>query len=327
MFCFSSPPLIFLYYNTNMKLIIQIPCYNEESTLAITLSELPKEIDGIDEIQILIIDDGSTDNTLDVAKQNGVDNFVILPNNLGLAKAFSAGLAKSLELGADIIVNTDADNQYCAKDIEKLVKPILQKQADIVIGARPIEKIKHFSIVKKALQKLGSYVMRLVSSTKIADATSGFRAFSKNAALQINVFDNYTYTLETIIQAKAKGLEIISVPINVNGELRESRLIKNVFDYIKRSTFTMIRMFIVYRPFRFFALIGTLFLVPGILLGLRFLYFYFNNSGSGHIQSLIFSAVLILTGVQVGLIAVLADLQSVNRKLLEDIQTRIKTIY
>ncbi len=307
-----------------MKLIIQIPCYNEESTLAITLSELPKEIDGIDEIQILIIDDGSTDNTLDVAKQNGVDNFVILPNNLGLAKAFSAGLAKSLELGADIIVNTDADNQYCAKDIEKLVKPILQKQADIVIGARPIEKIKHFSIVKKALQKLGSYVMRLVSSTKIADATSGFRAFSKNAALQINVFDNYTYTLETIIQAKAKGLEIISVPINVNGELRESRLIKNVFDYIKRSTFTMIRMFIVYRPFRFFALIGTLFLVPGILLGLRFLYFYFNNSGSGHIQSLIFSAVLILTGVQVGLIAVLADLQSVNRKLLEDIQTRIK---
>jgi len=310
-----------------MKLIIQIPCYNEESTLAITLSELPKEIDGIDEIQILIIDDGSTDNTLDVAKQNGVDNFVILPNNLGLAKAFSAGLAKSLELGADIIVNTDADNQYCAKDIEKLVKPILQKQADIVIGARQIEKIKHFSIVKKALQKLGSYVMRLVSSTKIADATSGFRAFSKNAALQINVFDNYTYTLETIIQAKAKGLEIISVPINVNGELRESRLIKNVFDYIKRSTFTMIRMFIVYRPFRFFALIGTLFLVPGILLGLRFLYFYFNNSGSGHIQSLIFSAVLILTGVQVGLIAVLADLQSVNRKLLEDIQTRIKTIY
>ena len=310
-----------------MKLIIQIPCYNEESTLAITLSELPKEIDGIDEIQVLIIDDGSTDKTIDVARQNGVNNFVILPNNLGLAKAFSAGLAKSLELGADIIVNTDADNQYCAKDIEKLVQPILQKHADIVIGARPIAKIQHFSFIKKALQKLGSYVMRLVSSTKIADATSGFRAFSKDAALRINVFDNYTYTLETIIQAKAKGLEIISVPINVNGELRESRLIKNVFDYIRRSTFTMIRMFIVYRPFRFFALIGALFLVPGILLGARFLYFYLSNSGSGHVQSLILSAVLILTGVQVGLIAVLADLQSVNRKLLEDIQTRIKTIY
>ena len=314
----------FFDYNTNMKLLIQIPCYNEESTLATTLLALPKHIDGIDEIQILIIDDGSTDKTIEVAKQNGVENFVIFPNNLGLAKAFSMGLAKSLELGADIIVNTDADNQYCADDIEKLVRPIIKETADIVIGARPIENIKHFSFVKKALQKLGSWVMRLVSSTKIADATSGFRAFSRDAALQINVFDNYTYTLETIIQAKAKGLEIISVPIGVNKELRESRLIKNVFDYIKRSTFTMIRMFIVYRPFRFFAIIGCLFLFPGILLGARFLYYYINHLGSGHIQSLILSAVLILTGVQVGLIAVLADLLSINRKLLEDIQTRLK---
>lgn len=309
-----------------MKLIIQIPCYNEESTLALTLSELPKEIDGIDEIQILIIDDGSTDNTLEIARKNGVENFVILPNNIGLAKAFVAGLSKSLELGADIIVNTDADNQYCADDIKKLVKPILENRADIVIGARPIENIQHFSLIKKSLQKLGSYVMRLVSSTKIADATSGFRAFSKNAALQINVFDNYTYTLETIIQAKAKGLEIISVPVRVNAELRESRLIKNIFDYIRRSIFTMIRMFIVYRPFRFFALIGTLFLIPGILLGMRFMYFYLNHHGSGHIQSLILSAVFILTGVQVGLMAVLADLQSVNRKLLEDVQTRLKRV-
>jgi len=307
-----------------MKLIIQIPCYNEESTLATTLLALPKHIDGIDEIQILVIDDGSSDKTVEVAKQQGVENFVIFPNNLGLAKAFSAGLAKSLKLGADIIVNTDADNQYCADDIVKLVTPIINNKADIVIGARPIENIKHFSTIKKALQKLGSGVMRLVSSTKIADATSGFRAFSRDAALQINVFDNYTYTLETIIQAKAKGLDIISVPIRVNGELRESRLIKNIFDYIKRSTFTMIRMFIVYRPFRFFAIIGSLFLIPGILLGMRFLYYYINHSGSGHIQSLILSAVLTLTGVQVGLIAVLADLLSMNRKLLEDIQTRLK---
>jgi len=307
-----------------MKLIIQIPCYNEESTLATTLLALPKHIDGIDEIQILVIDDGSSDKTVEVAKQQGVENFVIFPNNLGLAKAFSAGLAKSLKLGADIIVNTDADNQYCADDIVKLVTPIINNKADIVIGARPIENIKHFSTIKKALQKLGSGVMRLVSSTKIADATSGFRAFSRDAALQINVFDNYTYTLETIIQAKAKGLDIISVPIRVNGELRESRLIKNIFDYIKRSTFTMIRMFIVYRPFRFFAIIGCLFLFPGILLGARFLYYYINHLGSGHIQSLILSAVLILTGVQVGLIAVLADLLSINRKLLEDIQTRLK---
>lgn len=309
-----------------MRLVIQIPCYNEEDTLKLTLSELPKKIDGIDEIQVLVIDDGSTDNTINVAKNNGVENFVILPKNVGLAKAFAVGLAKAIELGADIIVNTDADNQYCAQDIEKLVKPILEHQADIVVGARPIEKIEQFSFVKKGLQKLGSYVMRLVSSTKIADATSGFRAFSRNAALQMNVFDNYTYTLETIIQARAKSLNIISVPIRVNKELRKSRLIKNIFDYIRRSIFTMIRMFIVYRPFRFFAIIGCLFLIPGVFLGTRFLYFYFTASGSGHIQSLILAAILTLTGVQISLIAVLADLLSVNRKLIEDVQTRLKKL-
>lgn len=307
-----------------MKLVIQIPCLNEEATLTQTLSELPKTIEGIDEIEILIIDDGSVDKTMEVAGQNGVKNFVSFQTNLGLAKAFSAGLRKALQMGADIIVNTDADNQYCASDIAKLIEPILKNQADIVIGARPIENIQHFSCIKKILQKCGSYVMRLVSSTEIADATSGFRAFSREAALQINVFDNYTYTLETIIQAKAKGFEIISVPINVNPELRKSRLIKNVFDYIRRSVFTMLRMFIVYRPFRFFALIGLMFLVPGFFVGVRFLYFYHFGSGSGHVQSLILSAVLILAGVQIGLIAVLADLLSVNRKLLEDIQTRLK---
>lgn len=309
-----------------MKLIIQIPCYNEEKTLAIALSALPKKIDGIDEIQILIIDDGSRDKTIEVAKQHGINDLVILPNNVGLAKAFISGLAESLRLGADIIVNTDADNQYCADDIEKLVKPIIEAQADIVIGARPIEDIQHFSLIKKLLQKLGSRVMRLVSSTTVPDATSGFRAFSREAAFKINIFDNYTYTLETIIQAKAKGLEIVSIPVRVNKELRKSRLIKNNFDYIKRSIFTMMRMFIVYRPFRFFAFIGCLFLIPGILLGLRFLYFYLNHGGAGHVQSLILAAVLIITGVQVGLIAVLADLQSINRKLLEDIQTKIRKI-
>lgn len=307
-----------------MKLVIQIPCYNEEATLGQTLLELPKTIEGIDEIEILVIDDGSVDKTVEVARQHGVTDFVIQPANLGLARAFSSGLRKALQMGADIIVNTDADNQYCAADIVKLVEPILKKQADIVIGARPIEEIQHFSYIKKLLQKFGSHVMRLVSSTEIADATSGFRAFSRDAALQINVFDNYTYTLETIIQAKAKGFELLSVPISVNPELRKSKLIKNVFDYIKRSVFTMLRMFIVYRPFRFFAFIGLLFLVPGLLVGLRFLYYYVYGSGSGHVQSLILSAVLTLTGVQIGLIAVLADLQSVNRKLLEDIQTRLK---
>lgn len=307
-----------------MKLVIQIPCYNEEKTLAVALNALPKKIEGVDEILVLIIDDGSTDKTQEVARQCGVGNFAIHQKNLGLAKAFLSGISKSLALGADIIVNTDADNQYCADDIEKIVRLIIEARADIVIGARPIESIAHFSLIKKMLQKLGSHVMRLVSSADIADATSGFRAFSRNAALQINVFDNYTYTLETIIQAKAKGLEIISVPIRVNPDLRKSKLVKNNFDYIRRSIFTMLRMFIVYRPFRFFAFISLLFLIPGFLLGARFLYFYLSHHGAGHIQSLILSAILIITGVQISLMAVFADLQSVNRKLLEDIQTRLK---
>ena len=307
-----------------MKLVIQIPCYNEEKALPITLKDLPKKIEGIDEIEVLIIDDGSKDNTVEVAKSLGVKHVVNMPHNCGLAKAFVAGLQKSLEIGADIIVNTDADNQYCANDIEKLVKPILAGDADIVIGTRPVSKIEHFSPLKKLLQKLGSCVMRLISSTEVEDAPSGFRAFSRNSALQLNVFDNYTYTLETIIQARAKGLILKCVPINVNADLRKSKLVKNMFDYIIRSVFTMIRMFIIYRPFRFFAIIAGLFLTLGTILGLRFLYYYVFSSGNGHIQSLILSAILIITGVQIAVIAVLSELMSINRKLLEDIQKRIK---
>ncbi len=307
-----------------MKLVIQIPCYNEEKALPITLKDLPKKIEGIDEIEVLIIDDGSKDNTVEVAKSLGVKHVVNMPHNCGLAKAFVAGLQKSLEIGADIIVNTDADNQYCANDIEKLVKPILAGDADIVIGTRPVSKIEHFSPLKKLLQKLGSCVMRLISSTEVEDAPSGFRAFSRNSALQLNVFDNYTYTLETIIQARAKGLILKCVPINVNADLRKSKLVKSMFDYIIRSVFTMIRMFIIYRPFRFFAIIAGLFLTLGTILGLRFLYYYVFSSGNGHIQSLILSAILIITGVQIAVIAVLSELMSINRKLLEDIQKRIK---
>ena len=307
-----------------MKLVIQIPCYNEEKALPITLTDLPKKIEGIDEIEVLIIDDGSKDNTVEVAKSLGVKHVVNMPHNCGLAKAFVAGLQKSLEIGADIIVNTDADNQYCANDIEKLVKPILAGDADIVIGTRPVSKIEHFSPLKKLLQKLGSCVMRLISSTEVEDAPSGFRAFSRNSALQLNVFDNYTYTLETIIQARAKGLILKCVPINVNADLRKSKLVKSMFDYIIRSVFTMIRMFIIYRPFRFFAIIAGLFLTLGTILGLRFLYYYVFSSGNGHIQSLILSAILIITGVQIAVIAVLSELMSINRKLLEDIQKRIK---
>ena len=307
-----------------MKLVIQIPCYNEESSLPVTLKALPEKIEGIDEIEVLIIDDGSNDKTIDVAKELGVENFVVMPHNSGLAKAFIAGINKSLSLGADIIVNTDADNQYCADDIEKLVKPILSGDADIVIGSRPVSEIDHFSPLKKFLQKLGSMVMRLISSTDVEDAPSGFRAFSRNAAIQLNVFDSYTYTLDTIIQAKAKGLVLKCVPIRVNPDLRKSKLVKNMFDYIRRSIFTMIRMFIIYRPFRFFAILAGMFLLLGILIGLRFLWFYIFESGIGHIQSLILSAILIITGVQVGVIAVLSELLSINRKLLEDIQKRLK---
>lgn len=307
-----------------MKLIIQIPCYNEENSLPITLKALPKQIDGIDEIEILVIDDGSTDKTVEVAKANGVQHIVSMPHNCGLAKAFVAGINGALAQGADIIVNTDADNQYCADDIEKLIRPILKKEADIVIGTRPVSNISHFSLLKKALQKLGSWVMRRVSSTQVEDAPSGFRAFSRAAALQINIFDNYTYTLETIIQARAKGLQLVCVPVNVNPDLRESKLVKNMFDYIRRSVFTMLRMFIIYRPFRFFAILASLFFTVGFLVGLRFLYFYLFSNGAGHIQSLILAAILIITSVQIGVIAILSELFCINRKLLEDIQRRIK---
>ena len=294
--------------------------------MPVTLGALPESIEGIDEIEILIINDGSTDRTVDVAKSLGVKSFANMPHNCGLAKAFVAGLHKALEMGADIIVNTDADNQYCADDIEKLVKPILSGEADIVIGARPVTSIEHFSPLKKFLQKLGSSVMRLVSSTEVEDAPSGFRAFSRNAALQMNVFDNYTYTMETIIQAKAKGLVLKSVPVRVNADLRKSKLVKNMFDYIVRSVFTMLRMFLIYRPFRFFAIIAGIFLLLGTILGLRFLYYYIFTSGSGHIQSLILSAILIITGVQIAVIAVMSELFSINRKLLEDIQRRLKDL-
>lgn len=307
-----------------MKLVIQIPCYNEEKSLPVTLADLPKHINGVDEIEVLIINDGSTDKTVQTAKEHGIKHIVEMPHNCGLAKAFVAGINSSLALGADIIVNTDADNQYCASDIEKLIQPILNSEADIVIGSRPVSQIEHFSPLKKLLQRLGSCVMRMVSSTSVEDAPSGFRAFSRNAALQLNVFDNYTYTLETIIQARAKGLQLVCVPISVNPDLRESKLVKNMFDYIRRSVYTMLRMFIIYRPFRFFSILAGLFLFIGMLIGARFLWYYMGGNGTGHIQSLILSAILIITGVQVGVIGVLSELLAINRKLLEDIQRRLK---
>lgn len=307
------------------KLIIQIPCYNEEETLLTTLNDLPKKIEGIDSIEVLVINDGSTDKSEEIARDWGAKVLNIKPNK-GLANAFRSGLQEALSLGADIIVNTDADNQYCAKDIEKLVLPIIENEADIVIGARDILNIKEFSLLKKVLQKLGSSVLRLLSTTSVKDAPSGFRAFSKDAALRLNVFDNYTYTMETLIQAGAKGMKIKSVPISVNEKLRDSRLVKNIFDYIFKSTKTTLRMFVVYRPFRFFIFLSLLFGIVGSILIIRFLNFYFNGDGNGHIQSLIFASIFLITSVQLAIIAIIGDLLSINRKLLEDIQTRIKKI-
>ena len=303
------------------KLIIQIPCYNEEEQIGKTLGDLPKELAGIDEIEILVINDGSTDNSAETARSCGASVIDIKPNK-GLANAFRSGLAESLKRGADIIVNTDADNQYCADDIKKLIQPIIDGNADIVIGARNIEAIKEFSLIKKILQKVGSAVLRLLSSAPVSDAPSGFRAFSKQAAIKLNVFDNYTYTMETILQANAKDLKIVSVPIRVNPKLRESKLVKNIFDYVLKSMKTTIRMFIVYRPFRFFISLAGLSGLLGIMLVIRFIYFYLQGNGNGHVQSLIFASVFLISAIQLGIIAILGDLLSINRKLLEDIQTR-----
>ena len=294
--------------------------------LPVTLSQLPKQIDGIDEIEVLISDDGSTDRTIEIAKEYGVNHIVTTTHHRGLARTFMAGIQKALAEGADIIVNTDADNQYCADDIEKLVRPIIEKRADIVIGARPIKDISNFSQFKKFLQFFGSKVVRLISSTATEDAPSGFRAFSKDAALSLNVFDNYTYTIETVIQSKTKGLHILSVPIRINNYYRKSRLVKNIFQYIQKNSFTILRMFIIYRPFRFFAFIGGTIFIVGLALLARFIFLYILDEGNGHVQSLVISSMLVITGFQVGIFGVLADLLAINRKLIEDVQVRIKKL-
>lgn len=307
------------------KLIIQIPCYNEGANLLNTLNDLPKSVNGVDEIQVLVINDGSIDNSAQIAKDWGAE-VLDIKTNKGLANAFRSGLQECLRLGADIIVNTDADNQYNASDIEKLVEPILKGESDISIGARNISEIKEFSPIKKLLQKFGSSVLRLLSTTKVDDAPSGFRAFSKQAALNINVFDNYTYTMETLIQAGAKGLRVCSVPIRVNPQTRKSKLVKNIFDYVIKSAKTTIRMFIVYRPFRFFASFAGIFGLLGLALVCRFLYFYCTGDGNGHIQSLIFASIFLISSVLLLIVAVIGDLLSINRKLLEDIQTRVRKL-
>ena len=308
------------------KLVIQITCYNEEQALPVALAALPRNVEGFDKVEWLIVDDGSSDRTVEVARAHGVDHIVELGTHQGLARGFMAGIDATLRAGAAVIVNTDADNQYCADDIPKLLAPILRGEAQIVIGARPIGATEHFSPVKKMLQRLGSRVVRKASNTNVADAPSGFRAMTREAAMQLNVFSPYSYTLETIIQAGQKNILTTSVPIRTNRDLRPSRLVASTSSYVQRSLITILRIFITYKPLRFFLWVGAIPFTLGILIGLRWLYLFHYDEHRSRTPSLILAAILILIGVQLWSLGVLADVVSVNRQLLEDIQQRLKKI-
>jgi glycosyltransferase involved in cell wall biosynthesis len=303
-----------------VKLIIQIPCYNEAAHLSATVGDLPRAIPGIDEIEVLVVDDGSNDGTADVARELGV-HVVRLPSNRGLAHAFMAGIDAALSRGADVIINTDADNQYSGASAVALLAPILAGTADFVVGARPISEIDWFSPVKKLLQRLGSWVVRWLSGTTVTDATSGFRAMSREAALELNVFSRYTYTLETIVQAAQRRLRVVSVPISVNPTTRESRLVRGNLDYVWRTGSALTRIFVVYRPFRSFMIPAGLLFVAAMLIALRFVYYFIADSGAtGHTQSLILAAILFgLSGVLMA-VAFIGDLIAINRRLLEELR-------
>ena len=309
-----------------MKLIIQIPCLNEAGTLAITLADLPRTVSGFDEVEWLIIDDGSTDNTAELAKQLGVDHVVRHPVNRGLAAAFMTGLDTCLLLGADVIVNTDADHQYQAHYIPSLAAPIIAGQADMVIGARPIDETEHFSWIKKKLQRIGSWAVRAASSTDVLDAPSGFRAISRETAMRLNVFGAYTYTLETIIQAGLSNLRVVSVPIRTNPDLRPSRLVRSIPSYVRRSLLTIVRVVIIYKPLKLFFWSGATLLALGGLAGLRFLVAYLQGGGEGHVQSVVFSAMCILLGALLWMMGAISELIATNRKLLERISWRIQRL-
>lgn len=309
-----------------MKLIIQIPCYNEAETLNIALDALPKSIPGVDIIEYLIINDGSRDDTVEVAKKWGVNYIVSFKNNRGLARGFMAGIDACLRNGADIIVNTDADNQYCADDIAKLVSPILAGHTDICIGERPIDETEHFSLLKKKLQHLGSWVVRKASNTNIQDAPSGFRAYSREAAMRLNVTNEYTYTLETIVQAGQERIAMMDIKIKTNPEMRPSRLFNSMFGYIKKSMITIIRSYVMYRPLRFFSTLGIIPLAVGIIIGFRFLWLMLLEEQVGHVQSLVLASILIIIGVFHIILGIQADIIAKNRKILEDIQYHVKRI-
>jgi glycosyltransferase involved in cell wall biosynthesis len=307
-----------------MKLIIQIPCYNESETLPLTIGDLPKAVPGFDFIEYLVIDDGSTDGTAQIAERLGVHHIVRLPRNRGLAAAFEKGLQTAVQLGADVIVNTDGDHQYPGRYIADLVKPILAGEADVVIGNRQVETIPHFSKIKVFLQKLGSRVLRWSSGTDVPDATSGFRAFSREASLRLVIFSTYTYTLETIIQAGKMGLNVASIPIETNPKLRESRLIRSIPVYLARSSVTILRIFLMYEALRTFITLGSLPFIAGWILVFRFLYFFTIGEGQGHIQSLILASILILVGFLIFLLGLLGDLIARNRRLMEEMVFRVR---
>jgi len=309
-----------------MKVIVQIPCLNEQGTLPATLHDIPREIDGVDELEILVIDDGSMDRTIEVARQHGVDHIVRLNKTQGLAKAFTAGLEASLRLGADIIVNTDADNQYRGTDIPHLIEPVLKREADIVIGCRPIDDIEHFSWGKKMLQKVGSWVVSQLANLDVADVTSGFRAYSRDAALCINVLSDFTYTLETVIQAGKKDLSLICVSVGTNKVLRPSRLFSSTASYVKRSLGTMVRIYSMYEPLKVFSYLGGALCLAGVALCIRYLVFWFRGQGWGHVQSLILAAVLLMLGFQTLVTGLMADLTSANRRLIEDTLRRVRSL-
>ncbi len=309
-----------------MKVIVQIPCYNEEETLPLVVKSIPRNIDGIDKLEILIIDDGSTDRTVEVAKELGVDHIISNVGNKGLATSFATGINECLKLGADIIVNTDGDNQYPQEKIPDLIKPILEEKADIVVGDRQTHKIEHFSWVKKRLQSVGSRVVRMASGTTIPDAPSGFRAYSREAVLNLNIITYFSYVTETIIQAGKRKIAITHVPIETNPKTRESRLFKNTWQHVFESSKSIIRVYSMYESLRIFLSIGSvLFLAGSLGLG-RWLWFFFTQDNAGHVQSLVISAGLIIVGFQIGLIGLLSDLVSVNRKLIEDTLYRVKKI-
>ncbi len=309
-----------------MKVIIQIPCFNEEGTLPQTLADLPREIAGADEVEVLVIDDGSTDGTVEVAREHGVHHVVRHNHNRGLARAFRTGLDACLRLGADVIVNTDADNQYAGAAVGRLVAPVLEGRADIVIGDRQTDGIEHFSYLKKKLQRFGSFVVRRLSHTRVPDAVSGFRAISREAALQVNIFSLFSYTIEMLIQAGKHRLNIVSVPVGVNPETRESRLFTSIPRFIEQSALTIIRVYAMYYSLRVFFFIGTVLSLVGVIPIVRFLYFYLQGDYDGHIQSLVLGGVLLSMGFLALLIGLVADLIAFNRQLLERIITRLRRL-